>query len=80
MNPTPANPVAVQATLRAFFAQLVTGGVAHVAVSPGSRSTPLTVAADRTVGLDVSIHLDERAGGFFALGLARATRRPVALV
>jgi 2-succinyl-5-enolpyruvyl-6-hydroxy-3-cyclohexene-1-carboxylate synthase len=80
VNPTPANPVAVQATLRAFFAQLVTGGVAHVAVSPGSRSTPLTVAADRTVGLDVSIHLDERAGGFFALGLARATRRPVALV
>ncbi|HBL09746.1 MAG TPA: hypothetical protein DDZ64_11990, partial [Acidimicrobiaceae bacterium] len=44
--------------------------MAHVAVSPGSRSTPLTVAADRTPGLEVSIHLDERSAGFFALGLA----------
>lgn len=76
----PADPVATQAALRAFFAQLAAGGVAHVAVSPGSRSTPLTIAADRTAGLDLSIHLDERAGAFFALGLARATRRPVALV
>ena len=77
---TAADPVATQAALRAFFSQLAAGGVAHVAVSPGSRSTPLTIAADRTAGLDLSIHLDERAGAFFALGLARATRRPVALV
>ena len=40
----------------------------------------MTVAADRTSGLEVSMHLDERAGGFFALGLARATGRPVALL
>lgn len=80
MNTPTTDPVAVQASLRAFFAQLAAGGVAHVAASPGSRSTPLTVAADRTDGLDLSIHLDERAGAFFALGLARATRRPVALV
>ncbi|MDP6759770.1 MAG: 2-succinyl-5-enolpyruvyl-6-hydroxy-3-cyclohexene-1-carboxylic-acid synthase [Acidimicrobiales bacterium] len=73
------DPAATQAALRAFFAQLAAGGIAHVAVSPGSRSTPLTVAADRTDGLDLSIHLDERAGAFFALGLARTTRRPVAL-
>ena len=75
-----ADPATTHAALRAFFAQLAAGGVAHVAVSPGSRSTPLTVAADRTDGLDLSVHLDERAGAFFALGLARATRRPVALV
>ncbi|MEC9450132.1 MAG: thiamine pyrophosphate-binding protein, partial [Actinomycetota bacterium] len=55
-------------------------GVAHVAASPGSRSTPMTVAADRTDGLEVSMHLDERSGGFFALGLARATGRPVAVL
>ena len=77
---TASNPLAVHASLRAFFAQLVASGVQHVALSPGSRSTPLTVAADQTPGLDVSIHLDERAGSFFALGLARATKQPVALV
>ena len=80
-SPLPAGePAATQAWCRAFFAQLVECGVAHVAASPGSRSTPMTVAADRTDRLDVSMHLDERSGGFFALGLARATRRPVALL
>ena len=81
MNALPsADPRATQAWCHALFAQLVECGVAHVAASPGSRCTPMTVAADRTIGLEVSMHLDERAGGFFALGLARATGRPVALL
>ncbi|HJP16254.1 MAG TPA: 2-succinyl-5-enolpyruvyl-6-hydroxy-3-cyclohexene-1-carboxylic-acid synthase [Acidimicrobiales bacterium] len=67
-------------SLQGFFAQLQASGVEHVAISPGSRSTPLTVAADRTDGLEVSIHLDERSGGFFALGLAKANKKPVALI
>jgi|TARA_Y100000310_G_scaffold305013_1_gene344750 2-succinyl-5-enolpyruvyl-6-hydroxy-3-cyclohexene-1-carboxylate synthase len=75
-----ADPMRVQAACRALFAQLVASGVSHVAVSPGSRSTPLTVAADRTPDLTVSVHLDERSAGFFAMGLARSSRRPVALV
>ena len=75
-----ADPVSVQAACRALFAQLVASGVSHVAVSPGSRSTPLTVAADRTPGITVSVHLDERSAGFFAMGLARSSRQPVALV
>ena len=75
-----SDPMATQAWCRTLFAQLVECGVAHVAASPGSRSTPMTVAADRTDGLEVSMHLDERSGGFFALGLARATSRPVALL
>jgi len=75
-----ADPEAARAWCRALFAQLHASGVDHVAVSPGSRSTPLTVAADLTPGLNVSVHLDERSGGFFALGLARASTRPVALV
>ena len=75
-----SDPMATQAWCRAFLAQLVACGVQHVAVSPGSRSTPMTVAADRTDGLDLTMHLDERSGGFFALGLARATRRPVAVL
>ena len=81
MNALPStDPMATQAWCRALFSQLVECGVTHVAASPGSRSTPMTVAADRTPGLEVSMHLDERAGGFFALGLARATGRPVALL
>ena len=80
-SPLPvADPNDTQAWCRAFFAQLVACGVAHVAASPGSRSTPMTVAADRTDGLEVSMHLDERSGGFFALGLARITGRPVAVL
>ncbi len=75
-----ADPTATQAWCRAFLAQLVACGVQHVAVSPGSRSTPMTVAADRTDGLELSVHLDERSGAFFALGLARASRRPVAVL
>jgi len=75
-----ADPVAVQAWCRTLFAQFVECGVNHVAASPGSRSTPMTVAADHTPGLELSMHLDERSGGFFALGLARATGRPVALL
>ena len=75
-----ADTVAVQASCHGLFAQLAQSGVAHVAISPGSRSTPLTIAADRTPGLEVSIHMDERSAGFYALGLARSSRRPVALV
>ena len=37
--------MATQAWCRAFLAQLVACGVQHVAVSPGSRSTPMTIAA-----------------------------------
>ena len=55
-------------------------GVQTVVTSPGSRSTPLTVAAVRNTKLEALTILDERSAGFFALGLAKQTRRPVALV
>ncbi len=66
--------------IAAFFDELVAAGVNRLVASPGSRSTPLTVVAHRTAGLDVSLHLDERSAGFWALGAARASGRPVALV
>lgn len=68
------------AASRALFDELARSGVRHVCICPGSRSTPLTAAALRTRGLDCSSHIDERAAGFFALGLAKASRSPVALV
>ncbi|MDH3498906.1 MAG: 2-succinyl-5-enolpyruvyl-6-hydroxy-3-cyclohexene-1-carboxylic-acid synthase [Acidimicrobiia bacterium] len=68
------------ATVDAFLAGLVAGGVRNVVVSPGSRSTPLAVPARARDDLDVDVILDERAAGFFALGRAKATRSPVVLV
>ena len=65
---------------RSLFHQFSSNGVRHVAISPGSRSTPLSIAADSTEGLETSIHLDERAGSYFALGLAKATSKPVILI
>lgn len=59
---------------------LVRCGLTHAVVSPGSRSTPLTFALVRHGAVDCIPVLDERSAGFFALGLARRTRRPVALV
>lgn len=71
---TPAAP------LRAFVEALVGAGLRDAVVCPGSRSTPLALALRRHPGLRVFVHLDERAAGFFGLGLARAARRPVVLL
>src|SRR5256885_17255552 len=65
--------------LRAFVDELVRCGVTDACTSPGSRSTPLVLALVRDGRLRCTSHLDERSGGFFALGLAKATRRPVVL-
>lgn len=55
-------------------------GLETVVVSPGSRSTPLALAAVRNAKLETIPVLDERSAAFFALGLAKRTHRPVALV
>jgi 2-succinyl-5-enolpyruvyl-6-hydroxy-3-cyclohexene-1-carboxylate synthase len=59
---------------------LVAAGVDRAVISPGSRSTPLTLACLRHPGMKSWIQVDERSAAFFALGLAKADRRPVALV
>ena len=66
--------------LRGIAHELMAAGVAEVVVCPGSRSTPLALAVRAHPGLRVRVLLDERSAGFFALGLARASRRPVAVV
>jgi 2-succinyl-5-enolpyruvyl-6-hydroxy-3-cyclohexene-1-carboxylate synthase len=55
-------------------------GVSTIVTSPGSRSTPLTVAAARNPRIEALSILDERSAGFYALGIAKRSRRPVALV
>ncbi len=60
--------------------ELVRLGVTTVALAPGSRSTPLALAAAAHRGLKVHVHWDERGLGFFALGHARVTGHPVAVI
>ncbi|MBS2027935.1 MAG: 2-succinyl-5-enolpyruvyl-6-hydroxy-3-cyclohexene-1-carboxylic-acid synthase [Deltaproteobacteria bacterium] len=60
--------------------ELALAGVHHVCISPGSRSTPLALAVLQREGLASSVHHDERSAAFFALGLAKTSRKPVALV
>ena len=60
--------------------QLAAAGVRHVVVCPGSRSTPLLLAVASEPALRPLLHLDERAAGYFALGIARQSGRPVAVV
>ena len=67
------------ATADTLAAALVEGGVARVIISPGSRSTALALAVSEG-GPPWKMVLDERSAGFVALGLARATGRPAALV
>ena len=65
---------------RALIEELVRGGVEAVCIAPGSRSTPLVLAAAEAGDLEVIPHLDERSAAFFALGRGRATGRPTAVV
>ena len=58
----------------------VRGGVTDVVASPGSRSTPLAVAFAADARLRLHVILDERAAGFFALGIGLATGRPAVVL
>lgn len=60
--------------------ELAKSGVDSVCIAPGSRSTPLTVAFAAHSDIRVFSHLDERSAAFFALGRARRSGQPTALV
>ena len=59
---------------------LVRSGVIQAVISPGSRSTPLTMAFARHPQIEAIPVLDERSAGFYALGLAKQQGRPTVLV
>lgn len=62
---------------------LINYGVQHICIAPGSRSTPLTLEAARLQDANLATchtHFDERGLGFFALGLAKAQKKPVAII
>ena len=71
------------ALARNITRQLIENGVTDVVLSPGSRNAPLSIAlyaAEQKGLIKLHLRIDERTGAFFALGIAKATGRPVAIV
>ncbi|WP_314010996.1 2-succinyl-5-enolpyruvyl-6-hydroxy-3-cyclohexene-1-carboxylic-acid synthase [Cryptobacterium curtum] len=62
-----------------FFSEMARCGVTDYVISPGSRSTGLAMKAFERFG-QVYVDVDERGAAFFALGLAKARKRPVAVI
>lgn len=60
--------------------ELIRQGAGFFCISPGSRSTPLTLAVASNPDATFRMFPDERSAGFFALGYARATGMPAVLV
>lgn len=68
------------AYIAAFVGELVHAGVNDIVISPGSRSTPIALVMAEHPELNLHIHVDERSAAFFGLGIAKATKKPVAIL
>ncbi|MBP3039786.1 2-succinyl-5-enolpyruvyl-6-hydroxy-3-cyclohexene-1-carboxylic-acid synthase [Bacillaceae bacterium Marseille-Q3522] len=66
--------------IASFVAELTNIGIKDIVVSPGSRSTPIAMLMAEHPQLRLHIHVDERSAGFFALGIAKASRRAAVLL
>jgi 2-succinyl-5-enolpyruvyl-6-hydroxy-3-cyclohexene-1-carboxylate synthase len=67
----------------AFCDELARCGLREVVIAPGSRSTPLAMAffdLERQGRVRLHVRIDERSASFTALGLAKASRRPAAVL
>jgi 2-succinyl-5-enolpyruvyl-6-hydroxy-3-cyclohexene-1-carboxylate synthase len=64
----------------AMVEELARCGVRRAALAPGSRSTPLALALWRQPAIEVTVIVDERSAGFFALGAAQSSGRPAAVL
>jgi 2-succinyl-5-enolpyruvyl-6-hydroxy-3-cyclohexene-1-carboxylate synthase len=67
------------APVQAFVDELVRCGMRHAVTCPGSRDAPLVLTLAGRDDLQAVSVVDERSAGFFALGMAKATARPVAV-
>ena len=60
--------------------QLIQQGITHFCIAPGSRNTPLIVAATEHPQATTIVHYDERGFGFYALGYAKGAKKPAAII
>lgn len=74
-----ANTQTTALYLGTFFQELLRCGVKDFVISPGSRSTGLAMVALESAG-EVYVDIDERSAAYFALGLAKASGNPVAVI
>jgi len=68
---------------RVLVKQILEAGVSDVVISPGSRNAPLSLAfyqASKRGLINLHVRIDERTAAFFALGIAKASGRPVPIV
>jgi 2-succinyl-5-enolpyruvyl-6-hydroxy-3-cyclohexene-1-carboxylate synthase len=77
------NPSTAFATV--LVDELIRCGLTEAVIAPGSRSAPLAMALHAASsapasGLRLHVRIDERSASFLALGLAKASSRPVAVV
>lgn len=63
-----------------IISELVKSSVRHFLIAPGSRSTPLALAASENPLAKTTVHFDERGLAFLGIGIAKATQNPVCLI
>ncbi|MDX2377320.1 2-succinyl-5-enolpyruvyl-6-hydroxy-3-cyclohexene-1-carboxylic-acid synthase [Microbacterium sp. LRZ72] len=77
----PASPATDAAAV--LIHALISRGLRDVVLSPGSRSQALALVVaelEQRDAIDLHVRIDERVAGFTALGIARESRRPVAVI
>lgn len=78
-----SNAMTSTVSARAIVQSCLDAGVEHVVIAPGSRNAPLSWAfaqAEKAGFVKIQVRIDERDAGFLALGIAKATRKPVPVV
>jgi 2-succinyl-5-enolpyruvyl-6-hydroxy-3-cyclohexene-1-carboxylate synthase len=77
---TQGNPPPSPALAAVLVDELVRNGVTDACLAPGSRSAPLAMALYADTRIRLHVRHDERSAAFLALGIAKASRRPVPVV
>jgi len=78
-----ANEMTSTALARSIVQSCLDSGVEQVVIAPGSRNAPLSWAfaqAEKAGLVKIQVRIDERDAGFLALGIAKATKKPVPVV
>ncbi|MFT4777627.1 MAG: 2-succinyl-5-enolpyruvyl-6-hydroxy-3-cyclohexene-1-carboxylate synthase [Flavobacteriales bacterium] len=69
-----------KSVVRDLVSILVTKGLKHVVLSPGSRHAPISISFYNHPDITCHVIPDERAAAYFAIGIIQETKSPVACV